>query len=108
MDGFIVPSKRSSNYCSDIAKVSGYPVLHVNGDDPEAVVRATSVAMDYQQRFRRDVIIDLVCFRRWGHNEMDEPSFTQPLMYKVINSRSSVPDMFAQKVVVSHLLLSIV
>uniref|UniRef100_A0A0B6ZF52 Transketolase-like pyrimidine-binding domain-containing protein n=1 Tax=Arion vulgaris TaxID=1028688 RepID=A0A0B6ZF52_9EUPU len=90
---------RSSHYCSDIAKVNSYPVIHVNGDYPEDVVRAASLAMEYRQKFRRDVFIDLLCYRRWGHNEMDEPSFTQPVMYRTINNRRSVPDHYAQSLV---------
>ncbi|GFS26604.1 2-oxoglutarate dehydrogenase E1 component [Elysia marginata] len=90
---------RSSSYCSDIAKMNGYPVIHVNADCPEDVKRATAIAMEYRAKFQRDIVIDLVCFRRWGHNEIDEPAFTQPIMYKVINSRMSIPDLYAQKVV---------
>ncbi|XP_059162546.1 2-oxoadipate dehydrogenase complex component E1-like [Physella acuta] len=92
---------RSSQYCSDIAKVNGYPVIHVNGDNPEDVIKATSLAMEYRHKFRRDVIIDYLCYRKWGHNELDEPMFTQPNMYKVINSRKSIPENYAQSLVQS-------
>ena len=65
------------------------------------VKRATTIAMEYRAKFQRDVVIDLICFRRWGHNEIDEPAFTQPVMYNVINNRMSIPDLYAQQVVVS-------
>ncbi|KAK3755337.1 hypothetical protein RRG08_026067 [Elysia crispata] len=92
---------RSSSYCSDIAKMNGYPVIHVNADCPQDVKRATTIAMEYRAKFQRDVVIDLICFRRWGHNEIDEPAFTQPVMYNVINNRMSIPDLYAQQVVSS-------
>ncbi|MDC3155858.1 thiamine pyrophosphate-dependent enzyme, partial [Candidatus Pelagibacter sp.] len=77
---------RSSPYPSDIAKMVDAPIIHVNGDDPEAVVYAARIATDFRLKFNRDVVIDLICYRRFGHNEGDEPSFTQPLMYKKIRS----------------------
>eukprot|EP00117_Sycon_ciliatum_P043624 scpid4215/ scgid0011/ Probable 2-oxoglutarate dehydrogenase E1 component DHKTD1, mitochondrial; Dehydrogenase E1 and transketolase domain-containing protein 1 len=97
--GFTTPSDRgrSSAYASDIGKAIGTPVLHVNGDDPEAVVRACEIALAYRQVWRKDVIVDMLCYRRWGHNEMDEPMFTQPLMYENINQRTSVPDAYVEK-----------
>lgn len=91
---------RSSAYSSCLAKMNAVPVLHVNGDSPEAVWRAAQVALAYRQRFRKDVLIDLICYRRWGHNELDEPALTQPLMYERIRSRTaSFVDAYAQHLV---------
>ena len=81
---------RSTPYCTDVAKMLQAPVFHVNGEDPEAVAQVVSLALDFRQEWRRDVIIDMYCFRRRGHNETDEPSFTQPLMYDAIRKRPSV------------------
>ena len=77
---------RSSPYPSDVAKMIEAPIFHVNGDDPEAVVYAAKVATEFRQKFQKPVVIDMFCYRRFGHNEGDEPSFTQPLMYKAIRS----------------------
>ena len=82
---------RSSRYCTDIAKAQGCPIFHVNGDDVEAVTRVCELAADWRQRWHSDVVIDIVCYRKHGHNEIDEPSFTQPLMYKTIRTH---PDAY--------------
>lgn len=87
---------RSSTYCTDVFKMLPIPVFHVNGEDPEAVARVVHLAMEFRATFQRDVVIDMYCFRRWGHNESDEPSFTQPLMYKTITQRASVRDVYLE------------
>jgi len=89
----------SSQYCSDIAKSVGAPIFHVNGDDPEACVRVAKLAFDYRQQFHKDVVIDMVCYRRHGHNEGDDPSYTQPLMYKAIAERRSVRKLYLESLV---------
>lgn len=88
---------RSTTYCTDIGKMMETPIFHVNGDDPEAVLRVTKLAFAYRQKFRKDVIIDLVCYRRHGHNESDEPMATQPLMYKVIKKLPVTAKRYAQQ-----------
>ncbi len=90
---------RSSPYPSDVAKMVEAPIIHVNGDDPEAVVYAARIATDFRLKFNRDVVIDLICYRRFGHNEGDEPSFTQPLMYKKIRSHPSTIKVYGEKLV---------
>ncbi|EDW16268.1 probable 2-oxoglutarate dehydrogenase E1 component DHKTD1 homolog, mitochondrial [Drosophila mojavensis] len=95
--GFTTPGERgrSTEYTSDLAKTIQAPVFHVNGDDPEALIRITNLAFRYQREFRKDVFIDLNCYRRWGHNELDDPTFTNPLVYKIVHQRQSVPDLYA-------------
>ena len=90
---------RSSPYPSDVAKMIEAPIFHVNGDDPEAVTFAAKVAVEFRQRFHKPVVIDMFCYRRFGHNEGDEPSFTQPLMYKTIRSHKSTLELYAAKLV---------
>jgi 2-oxoglutarate dehydrogenase E1 component len=88
---------RSTMYCSDVAKMLETPIFHVNGDDPEAVVFVTRLALAYRQRFHKDVVIDLVCYRRHGHNEADEPAATQPTMYQVIRKQLTTRKLYADK-----------
>ncbi|MCC6321089.1 MAG: 2-oxoglutarate dehydrogenase E1 component [Phycisphaerales bacterium] len=92
---------RSTMYCTDIAKIINAPVLHVNGDDPEAVHRAAVMACDYRHTFRKDVFVDLVCFRRYGHNESDEPSYTQPELYKLVGKHPGTPETYRRRLVLS-------
>ncbi|XP_036963871.1 probable 2-oxoglutarate dehydrogenase E1 component DHKTD1, mitochondrial [Acanthopagrus latus] len=99
--GYTTPSERgrSSLYCSDVGKMVNCAVIHVNGDHAEEVLRATRLAVEYQRIFRKDVILDLICYRQWGHNELDEPFFTNPAMYKIIRSRKSVPDYYSDELI---------
>ena len=96
---------RSSPYCSDVAKMVQAPIFHVNGDDPEAVVHVTRIATDFRQRFACDVVIDMFCYRRHGHNEGDEPSFTQPLMYRRIAEHATTRQIYARKLVEEGVLI---
>ncbi|MGB4773670.1 MAG: 2-oxoglutarate dehydrogenase E1 component [Daejeonella sp.] len=88
---------RSSTYCSDLAKVTLSPVFHVNGDDVEALVYAINMAVEYRQKYHNDVFIDILCYRRYGHNEADEPKFTQPLLYKIIEKHPNPREIYNQK-----------
>lgn len=95
------PHSRSSPYSSDLAKVIQAPVFHVNGDDPEAVVWVCRLAADFRRQFAQDVVVDIVCYRRHGHNEIDEPSFTQPLMYQAIATHTPTAKLYADKLIQS-------
>jgi 2-oxoglutarate dehydrogenase E1 component len=95
---------RSTLYCTDVVKMVDAPVLHVNGDDPEAVVLCTQLALDYRQQFYKDVVVDIVCFRKLGHNEQDTPSLTQPLMYKKIAQHPGTRKLYADKLVAQGVL----
>jgi len=104
--GFTTDPKhgRSSVYCTDIARVIGAPVLHVNADDVDAVIRTAHLAADYRACFSADIVIDFVCYRRHGHNELDEPNFTQPVMYRRIASHSTVHDQYIPRVIADGVL----
>ena len=95
---------RSSLYCTDVVKMLDAPVLHVNGDDPEAVVLCTQFAMDYRMKFGKDVVVDIVCFRKLGHNEQDTPALTQPLMYKVIGKHPGTRKLYGDKLIAQGVL----
>jgi 2-oxoglutarate dehydrogenase E1 component len=92
-------ASRTSHYSTDMAKIISAPVFHVNGDDPEACVRVARIAFEYRQAFHKDVVIDMVCYRRRGHNEGDEPSFTQPMMYKLIDAKRSTRTLYTEALV---------
>ena len=95
---------RSTLYCSDVVKMIEAPVLHVNGDDPEAVVLCTQLALEYRQQFKKDVVVDIVCFRKLGHNEQDTPALTQPLMYKTIAKHPGTRKLYGDKLVTQGVL----
>ena len=90
---------RSSPYCSDMARMIEAPIFHVNGDDPEAVVHVAKIATEFRQKFQKPVVIDMFCYRRFGHNESDEPAFTQPIMYKKIRSHPTVVQIYSKQLV---------
>src|SRR5207244_4960141 len=90
---------RSSEYATDVAKMVQAPIVHVNGDGPEACVRVARLAFDFRQAFHKDVVIDMWCYRRHGHNEGDDPSYTQPLMYQRIDAHRSVRKVYVESLV---------
>jgi 2-oxoglutarate dehydrogenase E1 component len=95
-----VPSdSRSTRYCTDIARMLRVPVFHVNGEDPQAVIQVTRLAIEFRQRFKQDVVIDMYCYRKYGHNEGDEPRFTQPLMYALIDKKPTVREVYVARLV---------
>lgn len=95
---------RSTSYCTDVVKMIEAPVLHVNGDDPEAVVFATQIAMDFRKEFHKDIVVDIVCYRRLGHNEQDTPALTQPLMYKRIAALPTTRKLYADRLVAQNVI----
>lgn len=95
---------RSSKYCTDVAKMISAPVIHVDAEKPEQVFKAAKLAAQYQHQFRKDVFVDLVCYRRWGHNDIDDPSFTQPQLYDGIEQRNTTPDSYCQNLKDSSLM----
>ncbi|MBZ5595757.1 MAG: multifunctional oxoglutarate decarboxylase/oxoglutarate dehydrogenase thiamine pyrophosphate-binding subunit/dihydrolipoyllysine-residue succinyltransferase subunit [Acidobacteriia bacterium] len=88
---------RSTPYSTDVARMVQAPIFHVNGDDPEAAIRVAQIAFDYRQEFKKDVVIDMFCYRRWGHNEADDPSYTQPLLYRKIKEHPSVATLYGER-----------
>ena len=97
---------RSSTYCTDVAKTTLCPVLHVNGDDVEAVMHTVKFAVSYRQKFKKDVFIDLLCYRKYGHNEGDEPKFTQPKLYKLIEQHKNPKELYADKLILDNVISS--
>ncbi len=96
--GFTTPTSEahSTTYATDVAKMLQIPIFHVNGEHPEAVAQVIELAMDFRNKYQRDAVIDMYCYRRWGHNEADEPSFTQPIMYRAIEHRESIRDSYLE------------
>lgn len=90
---------RSSYYCTEVAKAVDAPVIHVNGDEPDILDKCMKIAVQYRQKFHKDIFIDIVGYRRYGHNEQDQPNFTQPLMYEKIKSRPNVFEIYSKKLI---------
>ena len=90
---------RSTPYSTDVARGVQAPIFHVNGDSPQAAVRVAQIAFDYRQKFKTDVVIDMICYRRHGHNEADDPSYTQPILYRKIKEHPSVATLYAERLV---------
>ena len=90
---------RGTTYASDLAKMIEAPIFHVNGDDVEAVIKVAEIAAKYRQKFKKDIVIDLICYRKYGHNEGDEPMYTQPLMYSKIKSHPTPQSIYAKKII---------
>lgn len=90
---------RSSPYCTDVARVVNAPIFHVNADDAEAVMHVANIAADYRSTFHKDVVVDLVGYRKHGHNEIDEPMFTQPIMYGIIKKHKNVLDIYSKQLI---------
>ncbi|TFG86315.1 MAG: 2-oxoglutarate dehydrogenase E1 component, partial [Hyphomicrobiales bacterium] len=97
-------NSRSGPYCSDVAKMIQAPILHVNGDDPEAVVHVSRIAAEFRQTFKKDIVVDMFCYRRHGHNEGDEPAFTQPIMYRRIKDHPTTREIYAERLVADGVL----
>lgn len=97
----IPEDSRSTRYCTDIARMMRVPVFHVNGEDPEAVIHVARLAIEYRQKFAQDVVIDMYCYRRYGHNETDEPRFTQPTMYAAIDKKPTIRDVYVRRLLQS-------
>ena len=97
-------NSRSGPYCSDVSLMIQAPIFHVNGDDPEAVVHAARIAIEFRQKFNKDIVIDMFCYRRHGHNEGDEPAFTQPNMYKAISKHPSTREIYSKKLIEQNLI----
>ena len=98
---------RSSTYCTDVAKTTLCPVFHINGDDPEAIVHTIQLAMEYRQQFKSDVFIDILCYRKYGHNETDEPRFTQPVLYKLIAAHPDVRNIYSNQLIAENVITAV-
>ena len=90
---------RSSPYCTDVGRVVNAPIFHVNADDPEAVIHVCRIAAEYRSTFHKDVVVDLVGYRKYGHNEIDEPMFTQPIMYSIVKKHTGILDIYSKQLI---------